>query len=127
MKQPIIFMILILVLVGPGPVFSRDEQERLDVSSFEMPQRPGAVFDHDDHNENAGILDDCAFCHHVYDNKKLVSDESSEDNSCADCHGLKPVQENGISLMRAFHKRCRDCHFNSGKGPVLCGQCHIKK
>jgi hypothetical protein len=123
-------MIIILTMITPGAAFSQveqNEQERLGTDAFEMPVRPGAVFDHDDHNENAKIADDCAICHHVYENKKLVSDESSEDSACSDCHGLNPSLENGIPLVRAFHTRCRECHFTAGKGPVLCGQCHIKK
>lgn len=120
-------MIWILMMVAAGVVFSQEEQERLGTSAFEMPRRPGVVFAHDDHNEKAGISDDCAVCHHVYENKILVTGESSEDKACSDCHGLKPGPENSISLVRAFHGRCKQCHFNSGKGPVLCGECHIKK
>lgn len=127
MKQRIIFMILILAMAASGPAFSQGEKERLDPSAFKMPQRPGAIFSHDDHTQEVQISDNCAICHHVYENKKLVPDESSEDNACSDCHSLQPSSENGISLVNAFHKRCRQCHFASKKGPVLCGQCHIKK
>ncbi len=100
--------------------------ERLDNSTFETPRRPGAVFFHDDHNETAE-LDDCAVCHHSWENNQLVIDESSEDSPCSECHGLSAGTDNGVSLTAAFHKRCRDCHFKSGKGPVLCGQCHRKE
>jgi hypothetical protein len=129
MKQKIIFMVLILMMVTQGAAFSNEqkEKERLGTDAFEMPARPGAVFAHDDHNENAGIEDDCAICHHVYENKKLMADQSSEDSACSDCHSLNQSPANGMPLVRAFHTRCRQCHFNSGKGPVLCGQCHIKK
>ena len=129
--KPLFFMMLILalvmVMVIPGAAFSQGEQERLDTSAFEKPRRPGAIFAHDDHNEKANLEDDCAICHHVYANKQLVPDESSEEDACSDCHGLKSSLENNIPLVRAFHGRCRECHFDSGKGPVLCGQCHIKK
>ena len=118
-------MVLILIMGLSGDAFSQDE--RLSTSAFKMPRRPGTVFAHDDHNEKAGISDNCALCHHVYKNKKLVPDESSEDMACSDCHGLKSAPENGIPLMQAFHEQCKACHFKSGKGPVLCGQCHIKK
>ena len=105
---------------------SPSELERLDNMVFNTPRRPGAVFSHDDHNEMAG-LDDCAVCHHLYENGKIVADESSEDSPCSECHALLPGPENRFSLSVAFHKRCRDCHFESGIGPVLCGECHIKE
>ncbi len=126
MKQKVIFMGFILFLFTAVVAFSNTELERLDNSVFEKPHRPGAVFEHDDHNEMAEI-DDCAVCHHVYENKKLVEDESSEDSFCSDCHFLKANQENSISLEVAYHKQCRDCHFEENKGPVLCGECHIKE
>ena len=127
MKQRIIFMILILAMAASGKAFAQEDQERLDPSAFNMPQRPGAIFSHDDHTQKPQIADDCAICHHVYENKNLVPDESSEDNACSDCHSLHPSPENGIPLVQAFHKRCKECHYASGNGPVLCGQCHIKR
>jgi len=138
MKQKILFMVLILMLITAWGAFSGQDQasdqtsnqaselERLDTSAFEKPRRPGAIFDHDDHNEMAE-LDDCAICHHVHEDGNLVADESSEDSSCSECHGLLPGPDNPVSLSNAFHKQCRDCHFDSGKGPVLCGQCHINE
>ncbi len=110
-------------------VYSQDDEEiiRMDNSAFETPQRPGAVFDHDTHNEIAELEDDCSVCHHVYEDGKIVEDESSEDTPCGDCHGLKKSPDNSTPLRKAFHKRCRDCHFESKKGPVLCGECHIKE
>lgn len=120
-------MILILALTTTAPAFAQGEPERLSPSAFKMPQRPGAIFSHDDHTQMAQISDDCTICHHVYANKTLVPDQSSEDNACSDCHSLQPGPENTISLVNAFHKRCRECHYASEKGPVLCGQCHIKR
>ncbi|RLB92201.1 MAG: acidic cytochrome c TcmA [Deltaproteobacteria bacterium] len=125
MKNKIIFLSFILFLLTAVVAFSNTELERLDNSDFQKPQRPGAVFEHDGHNEMAGI-DDCNVCHHVYEGKKLVEDESSEDSSCADCHSLKAVVDNSITLELAYHKRCKNCHFEQNKGPVLCGECHIK-
>lgn len=126
MKHKIIFMGFILFLLTAVVAFSDIEVERLDTSVFENPHRPGAVFEHDGHNEMAGI-EDCAVCHHVYEGKNLVADESSEDSLCSECHFLKKTLENSISLEVAYHKRCKTCHFEKNKGPVLCGECHIKK
>lgn len=126
MKQKIIFLGFILLLSTAVVAFSNTELERLDNSAFQKPHRPGAVFVHDDHNEMAEI-DDCAVCHHVYEDKKLVEGESSEDSLCSDCHSLKGTRENLVPLGVAYHQRCRNCHFETNKGPVLCGECHIKE
>lgn len=135
MKQTVVFMGFILFLFAAVVACSNAEPEgtktvetqleRLDNSVFENPRRPGAVFVHDDHNEMAGI-EDCAVCHHMYDGKTLLEDESSEDSLCSECHFLKADQKNSVSLLLAYHKRCKDCHFEENKGPVLCGECHIK-
>ena len=125
MKQKVIVMGFILFIFTAVAAFSNTEFERLDNSVFQNPHRPGAVFDHDNHNEMAEI-DDCAVCHHVYEDKTLLEDESSEDSLCSDCHSLKASQENSISVEVAYHKRCKSCHFEANKGPVLCGECHIK-
>ena len=102
-----------------------EDLERMNTDAYETPTRPAAVFSHDEHNEMAEI-DDCAVCHHVYEGKTLIEDESSEDSFCSDCHELKKTPENSVPLTQAYHKRCKTCHFEKNKGPVLCGQCHSK-
>jgi len=97
--------------------------EVVDNSAFDNPKRPPAVFRHDEHNEKAG-LDNCAVCHHVYDEQgNLVEDESSEDQSCADCHALED-KGSQPGLAKAFHLNCKACHLDQKQGPVTCGQCH---
>jgi hypothetical protein len=27
----------------------------------------------------------------------------------------------------AYHKQCKDCHVEMKKGPVACGECHVKR
>jgi len=127
MKLKISATALVLLLITLGLALSNQERLRLDTSAFDDPQRIGAVFDHDRHNEKAGLDDRCALCHHVYDEKGLVKGAESTDSYCSDCHGLKPHGENGVSLEVAFHKRCKQCHFESNKGPVLCGECHVNQ
>lgn len=105
---------------GPDSAISR-----MDTSAFERTRRPAAVFDHDAHNETAG-LEDCAACHHVWEEGRLVEGESSEDSPCSECHGLTRTRENPMALVNAFHTQCRTCHMDAGKGPLLCGQCHRK-
>ena len=133
MKQQLLLAAVIAILIGAaGLGMSMTENdsmafERLDNTQFENANRPAARFDHDLHNEQASLEDDCAVCHHVYEDGILIKDESSEDSRCTDCHGLKRTGENGVPLRLAYHKRCKDCHFNEKKGPVLCGECHINK
>ncbi len=122
-----IWILMVLLSAAAFPVHSGEDTPTLDNTRFDRPQRPPAVFDHDDHNSTAGLDDKCSVCHHVYENGKLIEDESSEDSLCSECHGLSPTPENPVSLRRAFHTNCRSCHFESGKGPVLCGECHKNK
>ena len=117
-------LLLIITAALAVPAWCQDEMTMVDNTDFPDPQRPPAVFEHDVHNENAGI-DDCATCHHVYDNGKQVADESSEDQRCADCHDLAATGDQP-GLMQAFHANCKGCHEQQGKGPILCGECHIK-
>jgi hypothetical protein len=122
--------VLVWTLVALGTVFTlnaRSQEDMKVVSSdaFTRPQRPEAVFVHDAHNEKAGI-DACNQCHHVYTDGKLVEDESSEDRRCSDCHGLEDAGRQP-GLMKAFHLNCKGCHQGERKGPVMCGECHVRR
>jgi len=123
----LILLSVIILMITACYAYSNEDLERVDNTVFNHPQRPGAVFDHDDHNEKAELEDDCSICHHVYEEGELLEDESSEDSTCGECHALTPTSENPVPLRRAFHNRCKACHFKTKKGPVLCGECHIKK
>lgn len=105
--------------------FAQEDHVRLDNYVFEKPAMPPALFDHDAHNEKAGI-DDCAICHHVIENGKLSEFETSEDRPCVECHGLSPSAENAIALRRAYHLRCKGCHLDRESGPIMCGGCHSR-
>ena len=131
MKKAILTAIALIIFSGVNAiVFSSgttdaDEYETIDNTVFKNPSRPAAIFNHDEHNELAELEDDCSVCHHVYEGKTKIEDESSEDSYCSECHQLKPNQKNSVSLRKAFHEQCRSCHFQRKKGPVLCGECHI--
>jgi predicted CXXCH cytochrome family protein len=108
-------------------VFAYAQEDMVVVNdpAFIDPQRPPAVFHHEEHNEKAG-LEECNKCHHVFNDKgKLVEDESSEDQSCSECHELKASGKKP-GLMKAFHTNCLGCHKEKNKGPVMCGQCHVR-
>jgi hypothetical protein len=103
---------------------AQENMTAVDNSVFGKPERSQAVFRHDSHNEKAGI-DTCNECHHVYQDGKKLEDASSEDKRCSDCHGLADADRTP-SLRKAFHFNCRGCHEKSARGPVMCGECHLK-
>lgn len=113
---------ILLVFVS---AYSQEDMVVVSSDAFENPQRPPSVFRHEEHNQKAEI-EDCNECHHVYgDDGKRLEDESSEDQRCAECHeseasGRKPA------LVKAFHTNCKGCHKEKKKGPVMCGQCHVR-
>ena len=127
MKKRIAFNLLAPALVSLLflPAFSQEDMEVVDGDSFESQRRPPAVFRHDAHNETAEI-EECNECHHVYENGERVADESSEDQRCADCHTEKAL-DNQPGLRKAFHLNCKGCHQSKKQGPVMCGECHVKK
>jgi len=121
-------LIMVVVIMCILPTMAMADQEDITLlndPAFEVHQRPAVMFVHDLHNEKAGI-EDCSVCHHVYEDGKLVEDESSEDESCSSCHPAKPEGKE-LGLMRAYHQRCITCHTEAKKGPLSCGQCHVKK
>jgi len=111
-------------LIGAPMALGQEEMARLDNDFFDSPRRPAAIFSHDEHNEAAG-LEDCAQCHHVYDEDGTISAvDSSEDQLCGDCHSLRDEGPKP-GLRKAFHQRCRGCHLASREGPVTCAECHV--
>jgi hypothetical protein len=106
------------------PAFSQEEMEVIEDYGFQKRQRPPAVFKHDDHNETAEI-EECNECHHLYEEGEKLEDESSEDQLCSDCHG-ETSNDNQPGLKKAFHLNCKGCHSKNKKGPIMCGQCHVR-
>lgn len=127
MNRQVVFL-LVSVLVPLciwGIVCAQENMTSVDNRVFEKSERTRAVFRHESHNEKAAITA-CNECHHVMKDGKKLEDESSEDKQCADCHGLSESASTP-SLRKAFHLNCRGCHEKSGKGPVMCGQCHPRE
>ena len=104
------------------PALSQDDVETVRDPAFARHRRPPAVFLHDEHNEKAGI-EDCAICHHVYENGVKLEDETSEDQKCSECH-LPTDARDTMPLVGTYHNRCQNCHIEQKKGPVMCGECH---
>ena len=124
------FLILILFVIVSlffyAAAYCQEDMRFVDADAFDRPRRPAAVFNHDEHNEMAEI-EACYECHHVYDEEgQLVEDESSEDQACAECHELE-ASGRKLSLMKAYHTNCKGCHKKKGNGPVMCGQCHVRR
>ena len=125
MKKNVIFGAMLFSILFIVSAHSQEDMEMVDSGSFKNQRRPPAVFRHDDHNQIAEI-EDCNECHHVYENGKRVVDESSEDQRCADCHTEK-TSDSQPGLRKAFHLNCKGCHQSKKQGPVMCGECHVKK
>lgn len=115
---------LLCLALGATPVLSQDDMTQLAPEAFENPQRPPSVFVHDAHNEKAG-LEECYVCHHM-DGSAPDPDDTSEGTPCADCHDLEGG-DGATGLIDAYHKQCKGCHEKEGKGPVACGECHVRK
>ena len=116
------FIFILAIIFIFTVAHSQEDLVILDNSIFENPKRPPVAFQHDPHNELAQI-DECNECHHVYEDGKLIEDESSEDQSCSECHDLKNSGRQP-ALMKAYHLNCKGCHMKQKKGPVMCGECH---
>jgi hypothetical protein len=120
-----IFASMMVTLVIFVSAYAQEDLLIINSDDFDSPQRPAAVFRHDEHNEAAEI-EECNECHHVYDGDgKLEEDESSEDQRCSDCHELISSGRQ-LALMKAFHTNCKGCHQEKKNGPVMCGQCHVR-
>ena len=122
---------LLLVLLLPAlwillilPAHSQEDMEVIENGGFSKRQRPPAVFKHDEHNEKAEI-EECNECHHIYESGERLADESSEDQSCSDCHSEKGTDDRP-RLIKAYHLNCKGCHQAAKKGPVMCGECHVR-
>ena len=116
------FIIMAAVMAASGIAVAQEDILAVDDSGFSSRIRPDAVFNHEEHNEAAEL--DCAVCHHVYEDGVLIEDETSEDSECSECHGS--TDPRNLDLVAKYHKRCKGCHEEEGRGPVVCSSCHVK-
>ncbi len=116
-------LIGLITMVGLT-AYAQEDIEFVEDSGFITTMRLRPIFNHDEHNEKAGI-EDCIECHHVYDKAgQRLEDESSEDQECSECHGAQG-DEYPMELVRRYHMNCRGCHQAEKAGPVTCGTCHV--
>lgn len=125
MKTCAIITSLICLLALAATASAQGDMVSLRSPAFTKPSRPAPAFKHDEHNEKAA-LDDCVVCHHGGANGKIDKSASTEGTPCAECHPVKAAKGT-TPLMSAFHKQCIACHEKAKKGPVACGECHVKK
>lgn len=114
-----------LALVLVQGVLAQEAMKVLAPAAFKKPQRPPAVFVHDQHNEKAKLAD-CVACHHGGQGGKQDKSASTEGTPCADCHKVTP-EKGRTGLQKAYHSQCIGCHRKQAKGPVACGQCHKRQ
>jgi len=111
---------LAVVLFAAGAAGA--ETLRLECPKSVKATRPSVLFEHDAHNEKAG-LDDCSVCHHGARDGKIEYGDPSEGTPCVDCHAID-APKGTTPYMRAFHQQCILCHKKKNKGPTACGECH---
>ena len=126
MNKNKLFLLAIVLFSGIAVIsgYSQEEMTNIDNSVFAKPMRTPSEFRHDEHNQ-AAELEECNECHHIYEDGKKLEDESSEDSKCSDCHEKKD-SGNRLGLRKAYHTNCKGCHLEKWKGPIMCGECHIK-
>ena len=110
------------LFTGARVAVSQEDMKKVSAEAFPEHTRPLALFEHDKHNEAAGI-EACETCHHGKDDKgKQDPEDNSAGTPCADCHA--PANATGTPLMRAYHQQCISCHTKRDAGPTYCGGCH---
>ena len=119
-----IFVTVLALALAVMTAFSQENVKSVQDSGFKELMRPQVPFAHDEHNEKAQI-EDCSSCHHVYKDGKKVEDEVSESQECSECHKSEG-EKYPMSLVMAYHTRCKGCHLEQATGPIMCGECHVK-
>lgn len=111
------------LVVGAHVALSQEDMKEIRAAAFcKGHTRPPAAFEHDRHNEKAGI-EECETCHHGKDDKgRRDPADMSAGTPCADCHAVE--SNSGTPLMRAYHRQCIFCHTERKAGPTYCGGCH---
>ncbi|MGA2225412.1 MAG: cytochrome c3 family protein [Syntrophobacteraceae bacterium] len=115
--------LLLVVLVIAASVqlaHSQDDTFLLNHTEIGKHERPLVEFNHKLHAEKL----DCIRCHHDFD--AFLNNRGGEGQTCDSCH-KKKADDDLLSLKEAFHIQCIACHDTLKKGPVTCGECHVRK
>lgn len=116
---------VVLVFLWISGALSQDEVIVLTHEELGAHERPPVKFNHEKHQE---VVSECTRCHHDYD--EYMNNVGSEGQACSECHD-KSNGKSTVSLLRAFHVQCKECHEvllarGDKSGPIMCGQCHKK-
>jgi len=108
-------------------VRSQDPMMVMEHKELGPHQRPLVDFNHDKHTATL----ECVRCHHDYDEHGNNRGGEDSAQSCSSCHHSKGSAAN-VPLLQAFHGQCKGCHdamWARGRrsGPLMCGECHIRK
>ena len=115
-------LMVVLIFAAFVPlVHSQDDIILLNHTEIGKHQRPLVEFNHKLHAENKL---DCNRCHHDFD--AFLNNRGGEGQTCDSCH-KKKADDHEPSLKDAFHLQCTTCHESMKKGPVTCGECHVRK
>jgi hypothetical protein len=125
MSTRIAIYLAAVFIIATRTVIYAETLEVISDPAFVVHRKAPVPFQHDLHNEKAGI-ETCQGCHHVVVDGVVSEDESSEDRPCSECHRVTGGPSRSLTLASAFHKRCRTCHLDEKKGPIVCRECHRK-
>lgn len=119
------FIVFALVLTFAPTAFSQDANIELKSAELGVHQRPIVILSHEKHS----AVIDCVRCHHDLD--RFGNNKGSEGQSCSECH-TRRAGANPVPLREAFHTQCKACHEQvrlrgAPSGPVMCGECHVRK
>ena len=113
------------LFISVGVLIAADVPEKITIDEAQNKKGPVA-FDHQKHVKEFGAT--CTDCHHSYKDGKNVWKEGDKVEKCSACHDLKEKKDGAMKLQNAFHKNCKNCHKEKGKGPFKkCNDCHAKK
>lgn len=122
-----VLLVLMVLVLFVSPVFSQEAVMMLNHQVIGAHERAPVKFNHEQHS---GKLE-CKRCHHDYD--EYLNNKGGEDTAqaCTACHGAAG-KKNLPPLTEAFHAQCKKCHEElraekKSSGPVMCGECHVKK
>jgi len=119
---------LLLTALWLFPVQAQTSPQTLSDPGFAEPKAMSVPFKHNEHNAKAKIKN-CVTCHHEFtQGKRMMTGMASTERRCSYCHQAQPTPaDQAPALMTAYHKLCQDCHRATGKGPLKCGECHVKQ
>lgn len=124
LKTLILWLTFACLFLTVGALVARAFVTTVEDSAFDGQRtRPTVSFEHDEHNEAAGI-ESCNTCHHFYENGEKLDDRDSIGMECSDCH--YEAQDDKLEMIQVYHRQCKSCHLEEKTGPVQCGQCHTK-